>query len=52
MKKELTTEQREYLIRKPGGAIFCDRRYNTVFVYHNGAESYYASRGFRACLGV
>ncbi len=37
-------------IRKLKGALFCDRRYNTVFVYHNGAESYYASRGFRACL--
>ena len=34
-------------IRKLGGALFCDRRYNTVFVYHNGAESYYAARGFR-----
>ena len=33
-------------IRKLGGAIFCDRRYDTVFVYHNGAESYYAARGF------
>lgn len=39
-------------IRKLGGAIFCDRRYNTVFVYHNGAESYYASRGFRGSLRV
>jgi hypothetical protein len=39
-------------IRKLGGAIFCDRRYNTVFVYHNGAESYYAARGFRASLRV
>jgi len=39
-------------IRKLGGALFCDRRYNTVFVYHNGAESYYAARGFRACLRV
>ncbi len=39
-------------IRKLGGAIFCDRRYNTVFVYHNGAESYYAARGFRALLRV
>ena len=39
-------------IRKLGGAIFCDRRYNTVFVYHNGAESYYAARGFRGCLKV
>lgn len=39
-------------IRKFGGAIFCDRRYNTVFVYHNGAESYYAARGFRGSLKV
>ena len=39
-------------IRKLGGAIFADRRYNTVFVYHNGAESYYASRGFRGSLRV
>ena len=39
-------------IRKLGGALFCDRRYNTVFVYHNGAESYYSSRGFRASLRV
>ncbi|MDD2197859.1 MAG: DUF4256 domain-containing protein [Bacteroidales bacterium] len=39
-------------IRKLGGAIFCDRRYNTVFVYHNGAESYYAHRGFRGLLRV
>src|SRR5881227_151463 len=37
-------------IRKLGGAIFCDRRYNHVFVYHNGAESYYAARGFRGSL--
>ncbi|WP_301997345.1 DUF4256 domain-containing protein [Desulfosporosinus nitroreducens] len=37
-------------IRKLGGAIFCDRRYETVFVYHNGAESYYAARGFRGSL--
>ena len=37
-------------IRELGGAIFCDRRYNTVFVYHNGAESYYAARGFRGSL--
>lgn len=37
-------------IRKLGGALFCDRRYDTVFVYHNGAESYYAARGFRARL--
>ena len=39
-------------IRKLGGALFCDRRYNTVFVYHNGAESYYAARGFRGLLRV
>jgi len=39
-------------IRKLGGATFCDRRYNTVFVYHNGAESYYAARGFRGSLRV
>jgi hypothetical protein len=39
-------------IRKLGGAIFCDHRYNTVFVYHNGAESYYAARGFRGSLRV
>lgn len=39
-------------IRKLGGAIFSDRRYNHVFVYHNGAESYYAARGFRAALRV
>lgn len=39
-------------IRKLGGALFCDRRYDTVFVYHNGAESYYAARGFRASLRV
>ncbi len=37
-------------IRERGGAIFCDRRYDTVFVYHNGAESYYAARGFRGSL--
>lgn len=39
-------------IRKLGGALFCDRRYDTVFLYHNGAESYYAARGFRAELRV
>jgi len=39
-------------IRKPGGALFGDRRYNTVFVYHNGAESYYAARGFRGFIKV
>lgn len=37
-------------IRKHGGAIFCDRRYDHVFTYHNGADSYYAARGFRAIL--
>ena len=40
------------VIRKLGGALFCDRRYDTVFVYHNGAESYYAARGFRGVLRV
>ena len=39
-------------IRKLGGALFCDRRYNTVFLYHNGAESYYAARAFRGSLRV
>lgn len=39
-------------IRKLGGAIFCERRYDTVFVFHNGAESYYAARGFRGSLRV
>src|SRR5215831_10131438 len=37
-------------IRQLGGALFCDRRFDTVFVYHNGAESYYAARGFRGSL--
>lgn len=39
-------------IRKLGGALFCDRRYDTVFVYHNGADSYYAARGFRGSVRV
>jgi hypothetical protein len=39
-------------IRKLGGAVFCDRRYDTVFLYHNGAESYYAARGFRGSLKI
>lgn len=39
-------------IRKLGGALFCDRRYNHVFTYHNGAESYYSVRGFRGALNV
>ena len=39
-------------IRKLGGALFCDRRFDTVFLYHNGAESYYAARSFRGWLGV
>lgn len=39
-------------IRDLGGALFCDRRYDTVFLYHNGAESYYAARGFRSSLRV
>ncbi|NDC42128.1 MAG: DUF4256 family protein, partial [Chitinophagia bacterium] len=39
-------------VRTLGGAIFCDRRFNRVFTYHNGAESYYAGRAFRGCLRV
>ena len=39
-------------VRKLGGALFCDRRYNHVFLYHNGAESYYAARGFRGSLSI
>ena len=39
-------------VRSRGGALFCDRRYGRVFVYHNGAESYYAARGFRGVLSV
>jgi hypothetical protein len=39
-------------IRKRGGALFCDRRYDRVFVYHNGADAYYAARGFRGSLKV
>ena len=39
-------------VRKLGGALFCDRRYDTVFAYHNGAEPYYAARGFRGSLRV
>jgi hypothetical protein len=39
-------------IRKLGGAVFCDRRYDTVFLYHNGAESYYAARGFRGKISI
>ena len=39
-------------IRKLGGAVFCDRRYDTVFIYHNGADTYYAARGFRGSIKV
>ena len=39
-------------VRALGGALFCDRRYGKVFVYHNGAQSYYAARGFRGSLRV
>ena len=39
-------------VRKLGGALFCDRRFDTVFLYHNGAESYYAARGFRGRLKI
>ncbi len=41
-----------FAVRKLGGALFCDRRFDTVFVYHNGAESYYAGRAFRGSLKV
>lgn len=55
--KEIDTKTSSWLetptsIRNLGGALFGDRRYNTVFVYHNGADSYYASRGFRCILYV
>ena len=39
-------------VRRLGGALFCDRRYGQVFTYHNGADAYYAARGFRAALRV
>ena len=39
-------------IRQKGGALFCDYRYDRVFIYHNGAQSYYSSRGFRALLRI
>jgi hypothetical protein len=39
-------------VRTLGGALFCDRRYGMVFMYHNGAQSYYAARGFRGVLAV
>ena len=39
-------------VRALGGALFCDRRFGRVFVYHNGAESYYAARGFRGCFSI
>ena len=54
---ELDTKTSSWLltppdIRRLGGAVFGDRRYGTVFIYHNGAESYYAARGFRCSLRV
>ncbi len=39
-------------IRKLGGALFCDRRFGAIFLYHNGAESYYAARAFRGCIRI
>lgn len=51
-KKTSSWVQTPSSIRELGGAIFCDRRYDHVFVYHNGAESYYAARGFRGQLAV
>jgi hypothetical protein len=50
--KTLSWVQTPSAIRKLGGALFCDRRFDTVFLYHNGAESYYAARGFRGSLRV
>ncbi|SFF97033.1 Protein of unknown function [Halobacillus alkaliphilus] len=51
-KKTSSWVQTPSAIRERGGALFCDRRYDHVFVYHNGAESYYAARGFRGSLRV
>lgn len=51
-KKTSSWVQTPAAIRKLGGAFFCDRRYNHIFLYHNGAESYYAARGFRGLLRV
>jgi Protein of unknown function (DUF4256) len=51
-KKTSSWVQTPAAIRKLGGALFCDRRYGQVFTYHNGAESYYAARGFRGLLRV
>ncbi|MGP4068444.1 DUF4256 domain-containing protein [Halobacillus sp. B29] len=51
-KKTSSWVQTPSAIRERGGALFCDRRYDHVFVYHNGAESYYAARGFRGSLVV
>lgn len=51
-KKTSSWIQTPAAIRKLGGALFCDRRYDHVFLYHNGAESYYAARGFRGSLRV
>ncbi|RSK34904.1 DUF4256 domain-containing protein [Bhargavaea beijingensis] len=51
-KKTSSWVQTPERIRKLGGALFCDRRYDTVFLYHNGADSYYAARGFRGSLRV
>ena len=49
-KKTSSWVQTPEAIRRLGGALFCDRRYDHVFVYHNGAESYYSVRGFRGIL--
>jgi hypothetical protein len=51
-KKTSSWVQTPAAMRKLGGALFCDRRYDQVFTYHNGAQSYYSGRGFRACLKV
>lgn len=51
-KKTSSWVQTPAAMRKLGGALFCDRRYDQVFTYHNGAQSYYSGRGFRACLKI
>ncbi len=51
-KKTSTWIKTPSTIRKLGGGLFCDYRFETIFVYHNGVESYYAARGFRGLLNV
>lgn len=51
-KKTSSWTQTPYAIRKLGGALFCNRRYDQVFTYHNGADSYYAAHGFRGLMKI